>query len=71
MCILCSLFVEHRLGLLDILLAQTPLVLQRRIKTQRIDILGPPFTPASQENLFRVSGKILDRDRAEDILGTY
>jgi hypothetical protein len=69
--ILCSLFLEHRLGIFNILLAQTPLILQRRIKTRSIDILGPPFTPASQENLLRISREIVDGDRAEDILGTY
>lgn len=66
-----SLFLEQRLGLLNILLAQTPLILQRRIKTGSIDILGPPFTPASQEDLFRISREIISRDRAEDVLGTY
>lgn len=68
---MCSLFLEHRLGLLNILLAQTPLILQRSIKTRGIDILGPPFTPTSQEDLFRISGEIIGRDRAEDVLGTY
>jgi hypothetical protein len=65
------LFLEHWLGLLNVLLAQTPLVLQRSIKTQSIDILGPPFTPASQENLFRISGEIIGSDRAKDTMGTY
>lgn len=65
------LFLEHRLGLLNILLTQTPLILQRTIKTRSIDILGPPFAPTSQENLFRISREIIGRDRAEDVLGTY
>ena len=68
---MCSLFLEHRLGLLNILFAQTPLILQRRIKTRTIDILGPPFAPTSQEDLFRISREIIGRDRTEDVLGTY
>lgn len=45
--------------------------MQRTIKAHCIDILGPPLAPTSQENLLRVSGKILDKDRAENILSTY
>jgi hypothetical protein len=39
------------------------LILQRRIKTRSIDILGPPFTPASQENLFGISRETALQDK--------
>ena len=66
-----SLFLENWLGLLDLLLAHTPLVLQVSVETSLVDGLGPPFTPASQEDLLGVFGEIFRLDGAEEVLGAY
>lgn len=65
-----SSLLEDWLGLFDLLLAQTPLVLQLGVETSLVDGLGPPFTPASQEDLLRISGEVLRLDRAKKVLGT-
>jgi hypothetical protein len=68
---ICSLLSENRLGVLNLLLAQTPLILQRSVEACFVDRLGPPFAPASQENLLGISRDIRGCDRAENVLGAY
>ena len=63
-------FLEHRLGILDLFLAQTPLLLQVPVEAHRIHILRPPLPPASQEDLFGVGREVSRGERAEKILGT-
>lgn len=65
-----SSLLEDWLGLFDLLLAQTPLVLQLGVEASLVDGLWPPFAPASQEDLLRISGEIFRLDRAKKVLGT-
>ncbi|CRK19244.1 hypothetical protein BN1723_011832 [Verticillium longisporum] len=45
---------RNSLFLLDLLFIQAPFVLQLLVECLRVHLLGPPFTPTSQENLFRI-----------------
>lgn len=42
--------------LLELLLAGTPLVLQGLVEREAVDVLGPPLSPAGEEDALRVSG---------------
>lgn len=70
LCMCRSSLLEDWFGLLDLILAQTPLVLQLSVEASLVDRLGPPFTPAGQENLLWINRDVLRMDRAKDVLGT-
>lgn len=44
--------------LLNLFSTWTPLILKLLIKTQRVDIFGPPLSPARQVKLFRICWKV-------------
>ena len=51
--------------------AQAPFVLERSVQTELVYILGPPFTPACQHDLFRVCREDIDSPGTEEVLGAY
>lgn len=55
---------------LNICLAGRPLVLKVLVKRQPVDILGPPLSPAREEDLFRVLWQVVTSESPEDTLRT-
>lgn len=59
------------LDLLDLLSAQAPFVLKSGVQAHLNNILGPPLTPASQHDLFRVFREVIDSPGTEKVLSAY
>lgn len=53
------------------LFIRIPLILECLVQTCTVDVLGPPLSPAGQEDLLWIFGEVVPRESIQETLSTY